>query len=357
MDLTDRQPGPDVVRALAMAGVVFMNYHGYLILRGAQRSGGWEYDLFDPWTGPLSTRFAATFVLTAGVAITLMTRSRTGVRDPQREDVMRWRLIRRGLLLYGFGLMFDFIWAGTILTYYGAMFVVAAALFTLRSRWILSVGIAAALAGWLIRWWQLERELDGHSTSWLTSPGGRSPRGLVIDVFINGTHPLLPWLVFLCAGIVLGRALGSAMWRPVTAAIGITLDIGATLANSAGTGSRSLIVLSNDPSDRGIAYSASALGTALLAFVAVSWVAERFATSRVVDALRRAGQMSLTIYIGHALIFNLAVDWLDVINPRGLPLALACAALYWITATAAAVRHQRRHGRGPAEQLYRQLTT
>ena len=39
---------------------------------------------------------------------------------------MRWRLVARGLLLYAFGLLFDFIWPGTILPYYGAMFVVAA---------------------------------------------------------------------------------------------------------------------------------------------------------------------------------------------------------------------------------------
>ena len=34
MDLTRRRPGPDVVRAVALIGVVVMNYHGYLILRG-----------------------------------------------------------------------------------------------------------------------------------------------------------------------------------------------------------------------------------------------------------------------------------------------------------------------------------
>ena len=37
-----------------MAGVVMMNYHGYLIIRGARRSTAvLVYDLFDPWTGPL----------------------------------------------------------------------------------------------------------------------------------------------------------------------------------------------------------------------------------------------------------------------------------------------------------------
>ena len=76
------------------------------------------YDLFDTQTGPLATRFAATFVLTAGVGVTLMTRS--AVADRARTADLRWRLARRGLLLYGFGMAFDFIWPGTILPYYGA---------------------------------------------------------------------------------------------------------------------------------------------------------------------------------------------------------------------------------------------
>ena len=70
----ERLPGPDVVRAVALIGVVVMNYHGYLIIRGGARTGGWAAELFDPWTGPLSTRFAATFVLVAGVGVTLLTR-------------------------------------------------------------------------------------------------------------------------------------------------------------------------------------------------------------------------------------------------------------------------------------------
>ena len=61
-------------------------------------------------------------------------------------------------------------------------------------------------------------------------------------------------------------------------------------------------------------YVASALGTALIAFAAISL--DRRPSSRpaaVVDALRRAGQMSLTIYLAHALVFNLLVDWLDIV--------------------------------------------
>lgn len=354
MELTARRPGPDVVRALAMAGVLMMNYHGYLIIRGARSEGSALYDLFDPWAGPLATRFAATFVLTAGVGVTLMTNSSLG--DTERVAAMRWRLVRRGLLLYGGGLLFDLVWAGTILPFYGAMFVVAALLFTLRARWIVLIGSAAALAGWAIRWWRYEATVDGHSTEWLIHPGGRSPRGLLLDVSVNGTHPLLPWLAFLCAGIVLGRLLHTNWWRPAAAGAGFVLFAAASLVNSAASGDRQLTLLSDDPFERGIAYTASALGTALLAFVAVSWIADRFRSAFVVDSLRRAGQMSLTIYLAHALLFNLLVDTLDVVQPGGIGTAMTCAGVVWLSTTAAAVWYQKRYGRGPAEQLYRHLT-
>ena len=343
-----------MVRALAMAGVVVMNYHGYLIIRGARREGGWAYDLFDPWTGPLSTRFAATFVLTAGVGVTLMTASSLGDADKTRE--MRWRLVRRGLLLYGGGLLFDMIWPGTILPYYGAMFVIAAAMFTLRSRWIISIGVAAAVAGWSIRWWRFERELSGNSTEWLTRPGPRSPRGLLFDVFVNGTHPLLPWLVFLSAGIVIGRSLTTSWWRPVATAIGVvSYTVGSILGASA-TDRRWVTVLSDDPFERGIAYTASALGTALLAFAGISWLADRFRQTRPIGMLQRAGQLSLTIYLAHAFVFNLVVGSTDVFDGRGLPTALVSAVLFWLAATGLAVAYQQRFGRGPVETVYRRLT-
>ena len=72
----DRLPGPDVVRAVALIGVVVMNYHGYLMFRGQPFAvdDSTLDRFFDPCEGPLSTRFASTFVLTAGVGVTLLTR-------------------------------------------------------------------------------------------------------------------------------------------------------------------------------------------------------------------------------------------------------------------------------------------
>ncbi len=103
-------------------------------------------------------------------------------------------------------------------------------------------------------------------------------------------------------------------------------------------------------------YVMSALGTALVAFAGISWLAERFVETPVIDWLRRAGQMSLTLYIAHALVFNLVVDWLDWIGPTGLDTALLFSAAFWIVGIGAAVAWQRRFGRGPAEAIYRRLT-
>lgn len=346
-----RLHGPDVVRAVALIGVVVMNFHGYLILRGAGGPRtGWLEELFDPWTGPLSTRFAATFVLVAGVGVTLLTRRAIG--DPTRVTEMRWRLVRRGLLLYVVGLVLDEIWPGTIIVYYGVMFVLAAAIFTWRSRWIIAIGVVAATAGAALSVWRFEQAQAGRDTSWLFDPGKGSVQGYVFDVVVNGTHPLLPWFAFLCAGIVLGRVLGTTWWRPAAVGVGLVLVSASAMASTAAaTTGRRAIVVSIHPADRSLVYVASALGTALLAYAAIDWLAERFPVAT--DPLRRAGQLTLSIYLAHILVFKLVVDWLGWIEPAGADVALLFAAVFWVSAVAAGVWWQRRFGRGPAEYVYR----
>lgn len=336
-----------------------MNYHGYLAFRG----GGTIPDstpierFFDPFTGPLSTRFAALFVLTAGVGITLLTRRVVAVGEPTAITEMRWRLVRRGLALYVLGILLDEIWLGNIILYYGAMFVVAAALFALATRWIVAVGVGAALAGWWIATWSYWQIEEGESIAWLTEPGADSLRGYVFDLFVNGTHPLLPWFAFLCAGIVVGRYLSVPDWRLWCGGLGLALFAVATIvsqqADTAFTGQ----LLSRHPFDRGLVYVASALGTSLVAFATISWLADRATGvgAMMIEPLRRAGQMSLTLYIAHIVVFNLVVDWLDLVQPDGLATALTFALAFWVVAIVAGAAWHRRFGRGPAERVYRAI--
>jgi uncharacterized protein len=348
-----RVVGIDVARAIALIGVATMNYRGYLLNRfygGADDTMAER--VFDPFRGPLATRFAATFVLVAGVGVTMLTnRSRLGGdREARRAD--RWRLARRGLLLYAFGGAFDWIWPGTILFYYGAMFVIAAALFTLRIRWLAAIGAAAMAAAGAIQWWALGRA----DTGWLFSPGRDSPRGLLFATFVNGTHPLLPWLAFLCAGMILGRLLPltdrtlGALAAAGTALVAVTYLLRHLLAD---TSPLAGALLATDPYSRSPNYTLCALGSSLAAVSVIIWTAQRTAESGVTQALAATGRTSLSLYVGHALLFNLVVDWLGWVGSAGLTTALALAVGYWVLAVMVAAWWQRWIGMGPLERAYR----
>jgi uncharacterized membrane protein YeiB len=354
--------GLDVTRGLALVGVVVMNYHGYL--NGGQMSDPPTFfdRLFHPWNGVLSTRFAATFVLVAGMGVTLMTnRSRAG-GDRAAITNDRWRLLRRGLLLYAGGYVVEWIWSGTILFFYGAYFMIAAFLFTLRTRWLVAIGSAAAIAGAAIAAWRVSRDVDGYSTSWL-DPLPDSPRNLLLRTFVGHTHPLLPWLAFLCAGMVIGRALPRlAKIRPRLllgglGAVAITYAINAAFApgfaSTHASDRRWAVILSTRPFDRGLLYTIGTLGSSIAAFCIISWIAERVPNNPVVVALQRAGQLTLTLYLLHVFVFNFVVDWMGWVQPFSLGAALALALAFWVCAIALGAWWQRMFGQGPLERLYR----
>ncbi|MEN9645332.1 MAG: hypothetical protein RL238_2001 [Actinomycetota bacterium] len=364
MDVTDT-PGPservvdlDVIRAFALIGVCVMNYHGYLILRGGDPGDGFLADVFDPWTGPLSTRFAATFVTVAGMGVALMSRRALAGRDPAAVSAVRWTLIRRGVLLFAFGFVLDWIWSGTILFFYGAYFLVGAAIFTLRSRWIAAIGVGAAVGAAMLQWWGLTREDNGNSVDWLfgtTAETNLSPRDLLLDALVRGTHPLLPWLVFFCMGIVLGRALPfNTIMRVQLAFFGVICVAAAYLSERALPWRASL--RSTHPFDRGILYSLAAVGTSLIAVVVIGAVAQATASSRITQALAVTGRTTLTLYVLHVLVFNLVVDWLDWVQPGGLGTALAFAVGYWVVAIVLANLWHRTHEHGPLEWVYRRFS-
>ena len=93
-------------------------------------------------------------------------------RRPRRragEAAGRWS--RRGLVLYVGGLLLDTVWPGTILPFYGAMFVIAAVLFTLRSA--MGAGRRARQPRWpppACAGGRSSQSLDGDDTSWFFAP-------------------------------------------------------------------------------------------------------------------------------------------------------------------------------------------
>ena len=340
-----------MVRAVALLGIVVLNYYGFLVRAGAPLATGPVGGLLDPFLGPLATPPAATFVLVAGVGAALMTRSLAGP-ELRRSRVV---LLRRGALLFVTGWLVDLAWPGTILPYFGGLFLAAAVLVALTSRRVLVVGAVAAAAASALAWWQVEQRSSGRSVDWLSDPPHWTPQGLVLDTVVNGPHPLLPWLAFFCVGLVLGRVLGEPAWRPRALGLGLVLlGAGALVAQLGSSGPLSVQVLTSAaPLSRSLVYTACTLGAALLAFAGISWLAERAPRSFPVDVLCRAGTMSLTIYLAHIVVFRVLVDGLGVVPLTGLVPALVLAMTFWVVAVLGAWWWHRRFGIGPAEAAYR----
>jgi uncharacterized protein len=366
----DRNAGIDITRAVALIGVVAMNFHGYLNYDNAADGESLISRVFNPWVGVLSTRFAATFVVIAGIGVALLAQRSSRSGDAAAITNDRWRLRRRGVVLLAGGFVFDWIWPGTILFFYGAYFIVASFLITLRSRWLILIGATSVAVAQGLQLWATERQIDGGSLDWLfVSDAGsnRSPRELMFDIWLNETHPLFPWLGFLCLGMVLGRAIEQwATWRWRLTGLGLGLmasgyAISTALSAAAGdeptsaTEIRLSTLAQTDPFSRSLLYMIVTVGSSLVAVMTISWLGQRFASHAVAQVLRRAGQMTLSIYVLHVLVFNSIVNWLGWIRPTGLDTALMFASGFWVLAMMLASWWNKYLGQGPLERAYRRF--
>ena len=334
-----------------------MNFHGYLILRGGARGDGAVERFFDPWTGPLATRFAATFVLTAGVGVTLLTRRAVGHPDLVQGPAVDARPPRPRALRVRPAVRRDLARARSCRT-------------TARCS---SSPPACSRCG---------RGGSSRSASRPRSPARASPGGgssaastattrrgcssptggrrarCCSTSFVNGTHPLFPWLAFFCAGIVLGRLLSTDWWRP--AALGRRL-------HAVRAGRPDLRRDRHRPARRRAREHRPVRPRAALHGERARDGARRLRRDLVagravrrtpmpVEVLRHAGAMSLTLYIAHGLVFNLVVDWLGWIEPGGLePRPRRSPPPTGRSRSPPRGGGTQRYGIGPAEWVYRRL--
>lgn len=362
--MSTRIPTIDVARAVAMIGVVVLNYHTYLngsLAWDPSNPSPWER-LFNPGSGVLTTRFAAVFVLVAGVGVSLMTRTSRKSNEPIQLRDDRLRLLRRGLLLYAVGYGVQWIWPGTILFYYGALFVVAALIFSRPTNQLLIIGCATAVAAAVLAWWRVEQSFEGNFTTWLDPTNIDTPRDLFIRTFISYTHPLFPWLLFFVVGIVLGRhihRLAQFRQRLLLYSAGIlvaTYAINAYFVADASSADHDRLIatiLSTRPLDRGLLYSIGTLASSLVALCLLSKLVDSIGDGPSVDVFAKAGQMSLTIYMAHIFFFNLIVHRLNWVGATGLDTALGLSLVFYAMAIPLSAFWRTYLGRGPAEILYR----
>lgn len=344
----ERNRALDATRTVAFLGIIILNYHGYL--NRSEAIGANEPNFFvrimDAWNGVLAPS-PVIFVLVSGISCALLTSA----------NFDRWVLVRRGVLLFTLGSIFEWVWNGTILPYFGLYFVLAAAVFSWSRRNIVLVAAFCTVSAAALSLWRFQRETNFHSTAWLSPAQPDSPRNLVLRFFVDYTHPVLPWFSFFCVGLVIGRSLPwfFANRNRIIAPLGLSIAAVYTVStvvrrSTDGAWQR---VTSTDPFERGVLATVGVTLSAVLVLIIVSWIVDALPTSGIVDVFVRAGRVTLTLYVLHGLGYNLIVNRLEWVTPTGLDAALGLSAFMWLLLVSFGAWWNRFLGRGPLERVLR----
>src|SRR5664279_4998736 len=339
--------GIDVTRGLALLGM--MAVHVLIDDAGNPK-----------WVSYIANgHSAATFAVLAGVGLSLTTGR---ARVPRaKAGPTAAALAGRAAAIGAIGLALgytDAAIAGVILAYYAVLFVLAIPLVLLRTRTLVLVGVTAAVVVPVLSQWVRPAlpvpTLDNPTFAYLLT----DPLGLLSELLVTGYYPALPWMAYICAGLVVGRltlssakvarrlliwgvvlgvAAGAAAWLllgplggraalelagpgvldPDMDTVGDLLTFGfdgttptnswwwlATAASHAGT-----------PLDLlGTIGGAVALLGAMLLLGHVAVRSLRRVINVVTAALAQAGAMTLTLYTAHVVFMNSPLDVFDPVE-------------------------------------------
>jgi len=357
--LKNRIIGYDVARAFAVFGMVVVNFK---IVMDAQKSGpDWLVNL----VALLDGRAAATFVVLAGAGLSLLSRKGYRLHDRNLLAQDRRSLLKRALLLFVIGSLYTPIWPADIIHFYGVYIAIAAFLLAVPTRQLWAgAGTLVLVFAVLVFMFDYEKGWDWSNLSY---QGFWTPAGTFRHLFFNGFHPVVPWLAFLLVGMILGRMdmRSPAIRRRVFfwgAGLAATAELVSRLlvdTLSAGTDpvERELIVaiFGTSPMPPMPLYMIAGAGTACAVIAASISLGERYGDSAWIRPLVAAGQLALTLYVGHVVLGMGLLEVFGRLENQTLVFAVLAAVLFFALGVIFAYVWRKHFNRGPLEAMIRVL--
>ncbi len=351
--MRNRILGYDLARCLAVFGMVLVNFH---IVMGGETGS----PLLKSLLGLFEGRAAATFVILAGVGISLMTARVRGAGDDTLLASQRNSLLKRAALLVVLGLAYAPIWPADILHFYGFYIGIASFFLVASEKRLWHMAFFFTL-GFPLLVFSLDYEA-GWDWETLEYHGFWTVAGMMRHIFFNGFHPVFPWAAFLFIGMWLGRQAVSDAKR----SHGI-LWVALALAVSAEVVSRIALSVSGDPeSDLAVLLTSKAMppmplymvaggGTAITVILLCVGLGERAGDVWWLRPFIWTGQMSLTIYVAHVIIGMGSLEALGMLTDQSVEIAAFSAVVFCAGAVAFASLWRLKFSRGPLEWLFRKL--
>jgi uncharacterized protein len=354
----DRILGFDIARAFAILAMVVVHFS--LVMGTGRDNSPW----FNCLLGLLDGRATATFVVLAGIGVTLMSRRAVVSGDPSAIAAVRRTLIRRGMLLLGIGFLNLYIWPGDILRVYGVSLMLASTLITASNRQLLLCA-GAFEVGFIVLFFTVNFE-SHWDWSTMSYHGLWTPTGVFRNLFYDGFRSVFPWTGFLLFGMWLGRLdlLDRKTNRRILCAACTTVASVELLSwlctsylppTSNGLDSASIKALFGTESMPALPLFVAASGGAGVAVIVLSIRLANVAPAWIGWPLAVTGQMALTWYVAHIVLGLGAIEALDLVSSQPLPTAVACGVGFFLIAVtlSCAWKYVFRHG--PLEWCLRRI--
>jgi uncharacterized membrane protein YeiB len=333
--------GVDIARALAIIGMVMVHVGP----TGGEGVTGRLYAL-------PHGRASLLFVLVAGVGVSMLGRSPT--TGPGR---FRLTLLWRAALLLPVGLALQLLDHGVnvILQTYALLFVIALAAHALPDRWLLVASAAFTVIGpgaFLRGTIRAPEAFDRDPVRW-GDPLGE----MVHELVLSGPYPLLVWVVPLLFGMWLGRQdLRSRAVAMQLVVVGAVTAVGSAAVSAVlsalvvgpGTPEWLRLLVSATPHSQMPLWLLNGVGAAVAVLGAMLLLDG--AARRPVAPFVAAGQLALTLYVGHLVVLDLFPDHATADDVGA---ATARVAIATVVMLAGAHAWRSRFARGPLELLMR----
>lgn len=347
-----RIAGYDVARSVALLGMIVVHFS--LVMAAEHSSPGWMVTIL----GFLDGRAAATFVVLAGVGLTL--RSQRAAASTE----VRWTVVRRGLFLLVVGFLNLWIWPGDILRVYGISLLLAARLLNASNRRLLFGALAYAV-GFVILFILLDYDKNWE---WDTLTYRRlwTPSGLFRSLFYDGFRSVVPWTGFVFFGMWLGRlelqnkAVNNRVLFSSVAVVlfaeGVShLCVRYLLAHPHGMDAQTIKALVGTDSMPPLPLFLLAGGGTAVAVIALSVRLTTPWPTRLWRPLVDTGQMAFTWYFGHIVLGLGAVEALGLVSSQSLPRAAGCGVLFFLLAVLTSWLWKKVFRHGPLEWVMRKV--
>jgi uncharacterized membrane protein YeiB len=349
--------GYDLARALALLGMLLINF--WVMMENTRFVPQWLVSTLDLIQG----RAAATFVVLAGVGLSLMSKSALLNNDAALIRENRYLILKRALFLFILGMLNSLIWRGDILHVYGIYFMIGICLLTVPSRRLFLLSIIPMAVSSLF---MLAVDFD-RGLAFRTDTYSALSKSAVMawDIFFNGLYPVFPWATFLILGMWLGRQrLSDPVLRKkiLFAGIGVVafaecisrmifhLSISGSGVFDADVLLMWFAIESWDPMPL---FMLSAGGTAVIVVSFSISVAQKWGNTKWILPFVSVGQTTLTLYVAHIIIGSIVLKVMKVyeLEPFLFPIWGAC--VFYISALILCSHWRKSFHKGPLEWLMR----